>query len=43
MSDYKEYVEKYAKSRGITPEEAEKHILVQNVKKYYKEDNRDGK
>lgn len=35
--DYLEYLEKYAKDRGITTEEAEKHAVVQNVKKYYEE------
>jgi len=34
---YKEYVEKYAESAGITVEEAEKHKAVQIAKAYYEE------
>ena len=34
-ANYKEYVEKYAKDRGITFEEAEEHQIVKEVKKYY--------
>lgn len=35
MSEYREYLERYSKSRNITPEEAETHKLVQEVKAYY--------
>lgn len=34
---YKEYVERYAESAGITVEEAEKLKVVQTVKAYYEE------
>ena len=34
---YKEYVERYAESAGITVEEAETHRAVQIVKAYYEE------
>ena len=37
MGAVKEYTEKYAASRGITVEEAEKHKIVQHVKEYYEE------
>ena len=35
----KEYLEKYCKKHGYSKEEAEKHVLVKNVKQYY-EDSR---
>jgi hypothetical protein len=34
-SDYEEYLEKYCKSRGISREEAEKHLLVMTVRRNY--------
>ncbi len=34
-SDFEEYVEKYCRTYNVTPEEAKKHKLVQNVKEYY--------
>lgn len=40
MSDIEEYVDRYSKSRNITPEEAETHKLVQEVKTYYEETQR---
>ena len=39
-SDYELYVEKYARDRGITPEQAKDHILVQCVKRYYEEESK---
>ena len=36
-SDYEEYLEKYCKSRGFCREEAERHAIVQEVKKRYEE------
>ena len=33
MSDYMQYVEKFAKDRGITPAEAEEHYIVKLVKR----------
>lgn len=35
-SDFEQYVEKYCKTYRISPEEAKKHKIVQNVKEYYK-------
>lgn len=34
-NDYESYLERYCKSHNLTPEEAEKHKLVQEVKQYY--------
>ena len=39
MSDYEEYVEKYAKQNEISIEEAKQEALVKSVKHYY--ENRD--
>lgn len=36
---FEEYLEKYCKKHGYRKEEAEKHVLVKNVKQYY-EDSR---
>ena len=36
-----DYVTKYARSRGITEEEAETHKTVQEVKAYYKDKDAD--
>lgn len=33
MTDYEEYVERFAKSRGITKEEAEQQAIVKEYKK----------
>ena len=38
---YQIYVEAYAQSAGITVEEAEKQAVVQQVKKYYEDGNRE--
>lgn len=35
MSNYDEYVKKYATKHEITEEEAEKHAMVKNVKDHY--------
>lgn len=35
--DFEEYVERFAKSKGITPEEAKKYKATQEVKAYYEE------
>lgn len=37
-ADFELYVEKYSKSYQMTPDEAVKHKLVQEVEKYYKEE-----
>ena len=37
---YQIYVEAYAKSAGITVEEAEKQAVVQQVKQYYEDGNK---
>lgn len=37
MSDYMQYVEKFARDRCITPEEAEEHYIVKLVKRYYED------
>lgn len=42
MNDIEEYIERYSKSRNITPEEAKTHKLVQEVVKYYEETQRKG-
>lgn len=36
-TDFEVYLEKYAKQRGITEEEAKKHITVRTVAEYYGE------
>ena len=36
-NDYEEYVDKYCRSRGFCREEAERHLIVQEVKKMYEE------
>lgn len=41
MSDFEEYLEKYCREYGLTPEEAKEHKLVQEVKAYYEERDRD--
>ena len=35
MSDYEEYLERYAKSREIPKEVAETHVTVRLVKEFY--------
>ena len=40
-SDYEEYLEKYCKSRGFCREEAERHLIVQDVKRMYEEKERE--
>lgn len=37
MSDYEDYVKKYARDLRISVEEAEAHALVLETKKYYEE------
>ena len=37
MSDYEEYLKKYARDHNITIEEAETHALVKEAKTYYEE------
>lgn len=41
MEDFEAYVERYCKSYGLTPEEAKEHKLVQEVRAYYEELNRE--
>lgn len=41
MSDYERYLERYCKTYHISPEEAEKHLLVREVKAMYEEKNDD--
>ena len=40
MDTFNLYLEKYCFKHQITPEEAMKHILVQEVKAMYEEDSR---
>lgn len=40
-SDYEEYLDKYCQSRGIPREEAERHLIVQEVKKMCEERERE--
>lgn len=35
MKRYNDYVERYCRKGGCTPEEAHTHALVKEVKKYY--------
>lgn len=35
---FKDFVERFAKSYNITPEEAMKHTIVKEVKLYYEEE-----
>lgn len=35
--DFEIYLEKYCVKHGITPEEAKKHRMIQDVKAYYEE------
>ncbi len=37
---YEEYVKKYARSRGISEEEAKRHKIVEEYKKYIDENER---
>lgn len=37
-SKYEQYVERYARSVGITVEEAEKRAIVKSVKEYYEQE-----
>lgn len=37
MTKYEEYLEKYATKHKITIEEAESHLIVKIVKKFYEE------
>ena len=41
-SDYELYVEKFAKDKGITPEEATEHAIVKHTREYYEEERRNG-
>ena len=41
MSDYTEYVKKYARDHEILEEEAETHLMVKGYKDYIKERDRD--
>lgn len=34
---YQLYLDKYCESKGISKEEAEKHLIVQDIKKMYQE------
>ena len=43
VKDYELYVEKYARDRGITKEEAKSHALVRNAKEYYEEESKRGR
>ena len=36
MSEYQEYLKRYAKARQISEAEAEQHIMVQEVRKFYR-------
>lgn len=38
---FNEYVEKYCRTYNLTPEEAKRHRLVQEVKKSYEEEEGD--
>ena len=40
-SDYEEYLDKYCRSRGFCREEAERHLIVQDVKRMYEERERE--
>ena len=40
-SDYEEYLDKYCRSRGFCREEAERHKIVQDVKRMYEEMERE--
>lgn len=42
MSDYETYLRKYCKSRGFCREEAERHLIVQEVKRMYEEREKEG-
>lgn len=37
QSDYENYVEKFARDRNISKEEAEEHYIVKLVKRYYED------
>lgn len=39
MTDYEIYLEKYMTKHELTKEEAENHLIVKIVKKYYEEVN----
>lgn len=39
--DYFEYLEKYSKARGLTETEARGHLILSEVREYYKEKYRD--
>lgn len=39
QSDYERYVERYARNRNISVEQAKEHKLVKAVKKYYYEES----
>ena len=36
MTDYEIYLKRYAKSRQISEAEAETHLMVQEVRKFYR-------
>ena len=36
-TSYEIYLERYCKTYHITPEEAEQHVIVKDVKAYYEE------
>lgn len=37
MSDYEEYLKKYARDHKISVEEAESHLIVKIIKRFYEE------
>lgn len=37
MTDYEIYLDRYCTEYNLTKEEAEKHYIVREVKKYYEE------
>ena len=39
MSDYREYLKRYAEARGISEAEAEQHVIVKAVKEHYEAQN----
>lgn len=41
MNDFELYLERYSKSRGCSVEEAKEHALVKEVKKQYKENEKE--
>lgn len=39
MSNLDDYIERYCRQYGYTPEEAKNHALVKEVRKYYEEED----